>query len=528
MWRGPQRPPCGPAPKSIQGAGEVKLWYMGNLLFVMVKRSVAIYRRHVACVLTTLLVLLVPRAAEAAPGGLADCALAGRAADRATVERLMAGQVRRFAGGDVARRTYAAGLAAYVYGLPPVMLHRTVETFPRNQLISIAKLADETTDSIVAPNQDTLYSVAWIDLTAGPLVLETPPTADRYAVVQLLDAFTNAAAYVGDGERGARGERVALVPPGFNGAVPAGVRRIRMPTNTAWLLGRTLVDPGAADLAVARALLGRYRLTPLADWTGGARTAPLILDDFPADRRPVRPPAGLGFFDALGADLAKDRPPARDACALRAFRAAGIGPGLAPGRQTTGARRRALQAAAADGPRLVDRLVAATQAATRRAGGGWTVAPGNIARFGRDYPTRAFVTEIGLGANTAEKALYPNTSVDSRGRRLHGRHVYELRFAPGRTPPVRAFWSLTLYDRQLLFYDNPLDRYALGDRSPGLRRDRDGGLTIRVSHDPPPAARRANWLPAPDGRFSLYLRLYEPRAAAVSGSWRPPAVRRVR
>ena len=358
-------------------------------------------------------------------------------------------------------------------------------------------------------------------------MLETPPTDGRYAVVQLLDAFTNAAAYVGDGERGARGERVALVPPGFTGALPAGVRRIRMPTTTAWLLGRTLVDPGAADLAVARALLTRYRLTPLAAWAGGARTEPLILDDFPADRRPVRPPTGLAFFDALGADLAKDRPPARDACALRAFATAGVGPARAPGREATGARRRALQAAADDGPRLVDRLVAVTQAASRRSGGGWTVAPGNIARFGRDYPTRAFVTEIGLGANTAEKALYPNTSVDSRGRRLHGRHAYELRFARGQTPPVRAFWSLTLYDDQLLFFDNPLDRYALGDRSPGLRRDRDGGLTIRVSHAAPPVGRRGNWLPAPAGPFALYLRLYEPRPVAVSGAWRPPAVRRV-
>jgi hypothetical protein len=135
----------------------------------------------------TMLALLVPRAAEAAPGGLAECALAGRAADRGTLERLMAGQVRRYDAGPVARRTYAAGLAAYVYGLPPVMLHRTVETFPRNALVAIAKLADETTDSIVAPNHDTLYSVGWIDLSAGPLVLETPPTAGRYAVVQLLD-----------------------------------------------------------------------------------------------------------------------------------------------------------------------------------------------------------------------------------------------------------------------------------------------------------------------------------------------------
>jgi hypothetical protein len=474
------------------------------------------------------LALAVPRAAGAAPGGLPECALAGRAADRVTIERLTDRQVARYArrtgAGPAARRAYAAGLAAYVYGLPPVMLRRTVQTFPRNAMVSIAKLADESTDSIVAPNHDTLYSVGWIDLSAGPLVLETPPTGGRYAVIQLLDAYTNAAAYVGDGARGARGERVALVPPGFTGALPEGVRAIRMPTPTAWLLGRTLVDADSADMAAGRALLGRYSLTPLADYVAGRRAAPLILDDFPKDRAPVRPPTGPAFFGELDAILSSDPPPAGDRCALRAFAAAGVGPGAAP----TGARGAAVRAAAADGPRLVDRLVAVTQAAGRRKGGGWSTSPPDIARFGRDYPTRAVVTRIGLGANTAEKALYPNTSVDTRGRRLRGDHVYEVRFAPGQTPPVNAFWSITLYDDQLLFYDNPLGRFALGDRTPGLRRDPDGGLTIRVSHAPPAAGRRANWLPAPEGRFELYLRLYEPRAAAVSGRWRPPPVVRVR
>ena len=257
-------------------------------------------------------------------------------------------------------------------------------------------------------------------------MLETPPTDGRRAVVQLLDGFTNAAAYVGDGERGAAGERVALVPPGFTGAVPAGVRRIRMPTQTAWLLGRTLVDPGPADLAVARALPDPLPPDAAGEWTGGVRTEPLILDDFPADRRRCARRPGWPSSTRLAPTWSRTVRPRATRVRPARLRGGGDRSGPAPGRAATGARR---QAAAADGPRLVDRLVAETQAASRRSGGGWTTAPGNIARFGRDFPTRAFVTEIGLGANTAEKALYPNTSVDSRGRRLHGRHVYELRFA---------------------------------------------------------------------------------------------------
>ena len=260
------------------------------------------------------LTLAMPRDAAAAPGGLPECALAGRAADRVTIERLTDRQVARYArrigAGPAARRAYAAGLAAYVYGLPPVMLRRTVQTFPRNAMVSIAKLADESTDSIVAPNHDTLYSVGWIDLSAGPLVLETPPTDGRYAVIQLLDAYTNAAAYVGDGARGARGERVALVPPGFTGALPDGVRAIRMPTPTAWLLGRTLVDADAADMAAARALLGRYSLTPLADHVAGRRRRVGDADRQAAGGRAPRelaPRAG-GPVRALPAPLRAARP----------------------------------------------------------------------------------------------------------------------------------------------------------------------------------------------------------------------------
>jgi hypothetical protein len=133
-----------------------------------------------------------------------------------------------------------------------------------------------------------------------------------------------------------------------------------------------------------------------------------------------------------------------------------------------------------------------------------------------------------LAANTVEKALYPTADRDSRGRRLDGAHDYVVRFAPGRLPPVRAFWSLTLYDQRILFAANPLDRFAIGDRTNALRKDRDGGLTIHVAHRDPGPARRANWLPAPRGRFSLYLRLYEPEPAASANRWHPPSIRRTR
>ena len=214
----------------------------------------------------------------------------------------------------------------------------------------------------------------------------------------------------------------------------------------------------------------------------------------------MRPAGGPGV---LRRARRRSSPPIRrrraTRCALRAFAAAGVGPGPAPD-GTRGAGR-AFAAAAADAPRLVDRLVAVTQAAGRRTGGGWSTSPPDIARFGRDYPTRAVVTKIGLGANTAEKALYPNTSVDS-ARAPPRTAATSTRSASrrGRRRPCSAFWSITLYDDQLLFYDNPLEPLRAGrpDARPAPRRRRRPD-DPRLARAPPAGRARANWLPAPGG-----------------------------
>ncbi len=425
-----------------------------------------------------------------------------------------------------AGRTYATAVTAWLYGFPLLVQRRTILSYPRNAMVSIGVLAKPSTVTVVAPNHDTLYSVGQLDLTDGPIVVHTPPTAGRYSVIQLTDLFTNVAGYVGDGAAARTGETVLVAGPGWKGAAPAGMRVVRVASDLVWLLGRTLAQD-AADETAARALLAQYSVTPLAEYEAGVRRPATLLADFPTGREPIRAPQGLAFFDELGATLAADPPPARDACALRAFAAAGIGPGHAPSTEATGPAAAALTAAATDAPSLLTAVADAQRRATG-GGSGWSVFPRNTARFGTDYVTRAVVASIGLGANTVEKAVYPTAVRDSRGRRLTGAHDYTVRFAKGQLPPVRQFWSLTLYDERVLFYDNPLQRFALGDRSPGLRRGRDGSLTIYVSHGDPGAARRANWLPAPTGVFSLYLRLYEPSAAAQRGRWAPPAVRRVR
>jgi hypothetical protein len=244
----------------------------------------------------------------------------------------------------------------------------------------------------------------------------------------------------------------------------------------------------------------------------------LVLDAFPG-RPPVVVPTGLAFYDAVNAALAADPPPKADACALKAF---------ARIRTTDLQARRPLIAAAKAGDRLVTRAYASIQRADRRAHNGWVFTAADTGRFGSDFSYRAVIAKYGLGANVNSEALYPNTTLDRQGRPLSGKHEYVVTFPAGELPPVRSFWSLTMYDADRFLVANPIDRYAVGDRTSGLRYGRGRLLKIYVSHDQPPAARRSNWLPAPKGHFSLYLRLYEPKAAATNGRWQPPTVSRVR
>ncbi len=475
------------------------------------------------------------RASGAAASHRQACDLGRVSAADARIESGVIAQARskfeRSLSGTPSRARAAAGarfvtdLAAYLYGYPIVIVRRTTLTFPRNQIVSIGKLADTSTQSIVAPNHDTLYSVAQVNLANGPVVIHTPPTGGRYSIIQLIDGFTNVSAYLGDGAAARTGETAAVVPPGWHGQLPAGLRVVRPATKLVWLLGRTLAT-GPADTAAATGLLARYSLTPLAAYVAGTRTAPLILSAFPK-RTPVTVPTNPTFFDELGSDLAADPAPARDRCAIRAFANAGIGAGKTPSTTLTGLSARALAAAAGAGRGVLHAIVEGVRHQPAQMINRWATTPPDTARFATHYLDRAVVAAIGLGANTNANALYLTEDRDSTRRALTGRHVYRVRFAPGRLPPVSAFWSLTLYNQHILFYPNRLNRYAIGDRTSSLKRDRNGGLTIIVSHRAPAPAQRSNWLPAPAGQFSLYLRLFEPERAVLARKWLPPSIVRI-
>jgi hypothetical protein len=413
------------------------------------------------------------------------------------------------------RPAFAAATAAYVYGLAPVSVNLTTQRFPENALISIAALTDPTVRTVVLPNHDTTYTVGRVQLSGGPRVLDVPDTAGRYYVIQLLDAYSNTFAYVGRRTTGTRPGSYVIVPPGYQGALPAGVKRIQSPTNLVWVLGRTLVKD-AADMPAVAAIMGGYKISALDTWTAGQRTDPLVLGAFPTVA-PVVIPTGLDYFAKLGEILASDPAPRRDACALRAFARAGIEPGGTP-------TNPALVAAVRAGKRIVARAEQRADRFGAKRNNGWLLPGPYIGAYGRNYLGRAVIATAALGANTRPETVYPLAVDDVKGHPLSGRRRYTIRFPKGQLPPADAFWSLTLYGEDRYLVPNPIDRYAIGDRTKGLRKGRDGSLTLYVQHGRPNGAARANWLPAPSGSFRLALRIYEPRRSVLTGTWVPPPV----
>lgn len=422
---------------------------------------------------------------------------------------------------------------AYIFGYPLVVMdvtrrvatsvpYPTESRAPINQFIHMRAFPDPSFTDVVSPNADTLYSVAWLDLTSGPMVLSLPEMGDRYYVMQLLDAWTNVFASPGTRTTGGRRGDFAIVGPRWTGTLPKGMHEIESPTNVAFLIGRTKTN-GTADYASVHAIQDHYALTPLNAW-GMLRRPPLgeLFVDPTIDTGipPVEQVARMDtttFFSTLNTLMMSNPPSLADAPALERFAPLGVGPGRSLDRAGWGpafdvgsrqARARLIEESARPHGRVVN---------------GWEVAPANIGRFGTDYLLRAVVAMFGLGANLPEDAVYPRATRDSEGRPLRGSKRYIVRFRKGDLPPVRAFWSLTMYNDKQRFVENPLGRHAIGDRDT-LAFDSDGSVTVFVQHDSPGTAHEANWLPAPDEPFNLVMRLYWPTPAILDGAWRPPPV----
>lgn len=428
----------------------------------------------------------------------------------------------------------ALAAEAYLYGFPLVFdlqeVGRLAESgmgslppSPFNAFSHATGLAGPD-DRFVSVNNDTVYSIAHLDASAGPLTLRVPDTAGRYYVLQFVDAWTNNFAYVGRRATGTAAGTFLLTPPGWSGEVPEGATRIALPTMIASIVGRFACD-GPDDLPAVRALQQRLTLEAPAGPLAGL---PAPAAD-PADE--------LFFFERLRTWMAAFPPSAEERAHQQRFEPLGL-LGDAP---FDPAQRAALAAGLSAGRERLEALTKSGEVAPS----GWSTAvhafdynrdwfeigtidapEWKIADVEQAHAIRATSARVGLWGNHAYEAYYSQTFVDGDGEPLDGARTYEIRFdAP---PPVDAFWSLTMYDTpDYYLVANPIGRYSIGDRTPGLVRAEDGSLTLVLSHEEPadPTA-RANWLPTPAGGFRPLIRLYQPRQSVLDGAYVLPPIRR--
>jgi hypothetical protein len=412
---------------------------------------------------------------------------------------------------------------AYVWGYPLVVTERTLQSLaalvPENHLTMQPARSGLNSRTIVAPNTDTLYAVAPLDLRGEPYVLTVPAIHDRYYSFQLISAYTDSFAYIGTRATGGRAGRWAITPPGWHGTLPAGITRLASPTPQLLVLGRFLVTDDA-DVARVHALGRNIALEPLSTITGAApASSPPPIGQTAGTPQSVAA-AGAAFFDQLGDALAINPPTdPQELRTLQRFAAIGIGPGRHPTVQVGEARVRAALAA---GVRAGAAEIATAATKSIHTVNGWGVNL-DIGTYGHDARTRAVVADVGWGANVPQEAVYAHSGHDAAGTQYRGSHRYVLHFARGELPPVNAFWSVTMYGPDHFFTANPINRYAIGDRTSGLQFGTDGSLDIYIQHDPP-AGHEANWLPAPAGRFELTLRLYLPKSSVLDGRYVYPKV----
>lgn len=430
---------------------------------------------------------------------------------------------------------YTLGVQAYIFAFPwsynsdlrwlwvtqPVDPANTPYA-PLNQFWHGRHLANAKYRNGGKPNNDTLYSIAWLDLKQEPLILSVPDVGERYYVMQMASMDSDNFAYVGSRSTGTKAGNYLIAGPEWKGKLPAGVKQLPASrTNAALIIGRTLVD-GADYLPNVYKVQDQYQLTPLSLW-GKPQTARVEQRDVwkPYDRK-ADP---LNEWRTINRAMTESPPEARLEPLLHHFASIGVGPGKDVD-SLDDATRRGLARAAVDGRKLVQDAAAAGFSRTYI--NGWGIPPENFGRLGLHgkWLGRAALQSLGgIVANEIEEASYISASLDSEGQHLDGsKNRYVVRFAPDAQPDVKAFWSLSIYDTTFNFAENPIDRYSIGDRTPGLVKDADGGLTLYLQADDPGADKHSNWLPIPRARFTTTFRAYVPGEAIQQRRWVPPPV----
>ncbi len=427
---------------------------------------------------------------------------------------------------------------AYVYAYPLVLMDVSRQAMtnaaeatpdgkaPMNQFSHKRTFPDASFTDVVRPNADTLYSTLWFDVAKEPLVISVADSGGRYYLLPMLDMWTDIFASPGKRTTGTQAGAFAIVGPKWQGTLPEGVQMLRAPTAIGWLIGRTQTN-GKDDYGHVHKFQDELKAVPLSAW-GKPYSPPKNAVD---PNMPMKPPVEVvaemdaAAFFARFAQLTIENPPhANDYPVLERMKRLGLEPGKPFDLSKASPEA---QAALASAPKKALAKITGYIRNADRVVNGWGMIMNPVGTYGTDYLKRALIANMGLGANVVEDAIYP-TAFAFEGKPFDSGKQYTLHFTKEQIPPARAFWSLTMYNDRQFFAANPINRFAIGDRD-ALKFAADGSLTLYIQRESPGSDKESNWLPAPqEGTFTMNLRLYWPKPAALDGTWQPPAVEQTR
>lgn len=446
------------------------------------------------------------------------------------------------------QEAHAIGVSAYLYFYPIITMDVSRKQFtnvepgkeigyaPMNMFANVPEYPPANLKVVVRPNFDTLYSLAWLDLTKEPMIVSAPDTGGRYYLLPMLDMWTDVFASPGWRTTGTQAATYIIVPPGWRPdlkehlieefKLPKETQRIDAPTPYVWIIGRTKTD-GPQDYQAVNKIQSGYKVTPLSRF--GKEPAPVQVNIDPAvdmktptkiqvDRMPAEK------FFAYAAELLKLNPPhLTDEPIIALMKRIGIERGKSFDMDKIDP---VVKKALATVPEEAQKLMKWKVPTLARVTNGWSMNTDTMGVYGNYYLKRAIVAQLGLGANLPEDAIYPMNLGDETGKPLDGANKYTIHFDKKSMPPVDAFWSITLYDEEGFQVANSLNRFAVSSWMP-FKYDPDGSLELYFQHESPGKEKESNWLPAPKGPFNLTMRLYAPQREVLVGKWNPPAVMKV-